>query len=69
MAVARKKVDLNDTEWILMGKYILFNVNITAREKAISTGREPLFSTGRPTDTGCPILNETSFNTGQNARY
>ena len=60
-----------------MGKYILFNVNITAREKAISTGqeplfstgREPLFSTGRPTDTGCPILNETSFNTGQNARY
>jgi len=59
-----------------MGKYILFNVNITAREKAISTGREPLFSTGRPTDTGCPILNETSFSTGpgtkwliQNARY
>jgi len=52
-----------------MGKYILFNVNITAREKAISTGREPLFSTGRPPDTGCPILNETSFNTGQNARY
>ena len=52
-----------------MGKYILFNINITARENAISTGREPLFSTGRPTDTSCRILNETSFNTGQNARY
>jgi len=35
----------------------------------ISTGREPLFSTGLPTGTGWPVLNGTSFSTGQNARY
>ena len=38
----------------------------TARKTPISTGREP---TGLPTGTGWPVLNETSFSTGQNARY
>ena len=41
----------------------------TARKTSISTGRESLFSTGLPTGTGWPVLNETSFSTDQNAQY
>ena len=45
------------------------SVMFTARKTSISTGWEPLFSTGLPTGTGWPVLNEISFSTGQNAQY
>ena len=62
-----RKVGLDITDGL--GLETTVCVFYTARKLDISIDREPVFSTGHPTGTGRPVLNEASFSTGQYARY